>query len=171
MCIRDSLQRLQQGGALPSDQALSKARRDRDAMWQQVVADWQASRDGDRREIDFALQLSYPAAVIDADRLADALRDDAEQVARAGQLQNQMGECQASLGEIDNTLERLRDIQRDTQTAWQAQWRACALQADSPAEMEEWREHWLAYRDKMAALSHEEDEICLLYTSPSPRDS
>lgn len=156
---RADLQRLQQGGALPSDQALSKARRDRDAMWQQVVADWQASRDGDRREIDFALQLSYPAAVIDADRLADALRDDAEQVARAGQLQNQMGECQASLGEIDNTLERLRDTQRDTQTAWQAQWRACALQANSPAEMEEWREHWLVYRDKMAALSHEEDEI------------
>ncbi len=150
---------LQRGGDLPSVQALSKARRNRDAMWQKVIADWQLNRDMDQREIDFALQMSYPAAVIDADRLADALREEAEHVARAEQLQRRLKQCAAATGEIEKALERQRDIHRETQQQWLLQWRDCAVLARSPDEMEEWREHWLAYREQVTALGNAEDEI------------
>lgn len=157
--LERELNQLQQSGQLPSTESLVAARAHRQALWQRLLAQLQNTTTDGEDTVDFALQMAYPAAVLDADRIADALREDAELVARAEQLQFHIKTVHAEIADLNTHLSTLHADQLELQRQWQAQWQECSMTAGTPAEMEDWREHWLSYRQCMLAIGSNQTEI------------
>ncbi len=156
--LKAKLERLEQRGALPSHDDLSQARAHRDDGWRQVLACWlegapEQSWDGT------PLAESYPVAVLQADALADRLREEADAVAQAEELRWKIREGEATRQEQQAEQQRLDQARQTWQSAWNALWQATGLDASSPAEMLEWREQWLEFRSRHEAWRELRDEV------------
>lgn len=156
--LTTKLERLEARGILPTHDDLAQARAHRDDGWRQVLARW---REGAPEQAwdDAPLAESYPAAVRQADTLADRLREEADAVAQAEELRWQIREGEALRHEQQEERLRLDRAHLDWRRDWNALWRAAGLVASSPAEMLEWREQWLEFRGRHEAWRDLRDEV------------
>ncbi|MDD5390271.1 MAG: AAA family ATPase [Gallionellaceae bacterium] len=156
--LKAKLERLEQRGALPSHDALAQARAHRDDGWRRVLTCWlegapEQGWDGT------PLAESYPAAVLQADALADRLREEADAVAQAEELRWQIRDGEATRQEQQAEQQRLDQARQTWRNDWNALWQATGLAASSPAEMLEWREQWLEFRSRHEAWRELRDEV------------
>ena len=148
--LHSRLDRLELRGALPTRADLDAARAHRDAGWRRALDAWRAGEpvaDWDGA----SLAETYPAAVRQADHLADRLGEEADAVAQADELRLAIREAQARSAELDAARVRLESDRQAWQADWQALWQASGLTPASPAAMLEWREAWSEFRSRHEA--------------------
>jgi uncharacterized protein YhaN len=152
------LHRIERDGALPKLEALWAARAHRDRAWGRVRAAW---LNGDAAgEIDGeSLAVAYPRMVTAADRLADRLREEAGAVAQAEELRRQRAEGEGARANAAAEAAQIERAQEDWEARWRTAWQPCGLVPQSPAEMLEWREHWVELRTRYEAWALAVDEL------------
>ncbi len=144
------LARLEQRGALPTERDLRDARAHRDQTWAQVVAAWRKGAADNGMAVG-PLEAAYPLTVRAADDIADRLRTEAESVAQAQHLREQRQTAAEDAGRAQRARDAADAARADWQVRWRAAWAPCGLTPGTPAEMQEWRDHWLALRDTVKA--------------------
>ena len=116
---------------------LSKSRKVRDELWSGILSS---------REIDKSLG----EAITNADQVADALRDRADQLAAAAGHQLKISRLQSRL--------ELLDVAHQKATAdlkeWRETWEVISM-GKSPVELLEWREDW----EQLCVLANEVDSL------------
>ena len=149
--IRDDLGRLQRQGELPSEDALRKAREYRDRGWGLVLAEWKGS--GAKEELlpGLPLEEAFPQAIAGADSIADQLRLHAEAVAQAEEKRFRLSETEKQVADGQKLQDR-QDALGKCQDAWLAEWSGCKISASSPLEMQEWRDQWSDFRERLGKL-------------------
>ncbi|MDO6462291.1 AAA family ATPase [Granulosicoccaceae sp. 1_MG-2023] len=125
---------LKADGKVPPPEALEARRGDRDAHWRSI-----------RRGIAGESPLPPPAAldqyegrVIEADELADALRENADWVSQLALAEDAVSEQDSALQAARETLSRLQAAQADCREAWQKLWLDCGVTPGSATEMRGW---------------------------------
>ena len=146
--VRAELQRLQRQGELPTEDALKKAREQRDHGWGLVLAEWKGSGAiGEELTPGVPLETAFPQTIRKADEIADQLRLEAEAVAQAEEKRAQLAQL-ASDAERGLALKSQLEAELSRrEAAWQAEWAGCGLNPRSPNQMEEWRNEWDKFRE------------------------
>ncbi len=157
--IQAELGRLQRQGELPTEEALRKIREHRDHGWSLVLADWKGGGAKEELVPGLPLERAYPLTIVKADGIADKLRLDAEAVAQAEERRSQLLEIKAQTSAVQMKLLDLQGEWDECQKAWQAEWSACEIAPRSPLEMEEWREGWTEFRERLGTLRTVEESF------------
>lgn len=148
--LHGRLDRLELRGALPTRADLDAARAHRDAGWRRALDAWRAGEP--MADWDGAsLADTYPAAVRQADHLADRLREEADAVAQADELRLTIREALARAAELEAARACLETDRQAWQADWLALWQASGLSPATPAAMLEWREAWSEFRNRYEA--------------------
>lgn len=146
----DSLQaelgRMERRGELPSEQALRKAREHRDHGWSLVLAEWKGNGGKEEFVPGTPLEIAFPQTVVQADDIADQLREQAEAVAQAEEKRFQIKQSEKQNQEAEENILELQSKLKECQTSWEAAWLPCGITPRAPAEMEEWREAWSEFK-------------------------
>ncbi|WP_201092256.1 YhaN family protein [Thiocystis minor] len=150
--LEDELRRLERRGALPSDESLGRAREHRDHGWQLVLAEWKGDGAKEPFDPDVPLEDAFPQAILKADTIADQLRRDAEAVAQAEEKRLQIRSSQKTIIEVNEALASHWDAVATCQAAWEAEWALSGITPRSPDEMDDWREHWIRFRETVTRL-------------------
>ncbi len=150
--LQAELGRLERRGELPSEQALFKAREHRDHGWNLVMAEWKGSGSTDELLPGTPLEEAFPQTVAKADGIADQLREQAEAVAQAEEKRYQVTLTEKKNQDAADSIEKLQARLKESQTSWEAAWLPCGITPQSPAEMEEWREAWSDFKDRLRLL-------------------
>jgi uncharacterized protein YhaN len=157
--IQAELGRMERRGELPSEQALRKARDHRDHGWSLVLAAWKGQGALEELVPGKALEEAFPQAVVQADTIADRLREQAEAVAQAEEKRFQITQCEKQNQEAEETIRVLRDKLETCQAAWEALWLPCGMMPGAPDEMEEWREIWSYFKGLLRQLRAAEESF------------
>lgn len=157
--IEAELGRLQRQGELPTEEALRQGREHRDHGWSLVLADWKGGGAKEELVPGLPLEKAFPLTIVKADGIADKLRLDAEAVAQAEEKRSQLLEIEVQTGAGQKKILELQGDLDGCQKAWQAEWSACGITPLSPLEMEEWREGWIGFRDRLGKLRNAEESF------------
>lgn len=157
--IQAELVRLQRQGDLPSEEALRHARDHRDHGWSLVLAEWKGHGTQEVLVPGCPLEVAFPQTIAKADLIADQLRLDAEAVAQAEEKRSQLCEISAQKLAGQNRILEFQAALDACEKAWQAEWSVCGLIPRSPLEMEEWREQWSGFCDRLAKLRAAEETL------------
>ncbi|MEQ2007014.1 MAG: AAA family ATPase [Limisphaerales bacterium] len=157
--INAELGRLQRQGELPTEEALRQGREHRDHGWSLVLADWKGGGAKEELVPGLPLEEAFPLTIAKADGIADKLRFDAEAVAQAEEKRSQLREIEAQNGACQQKLLELQGDRDGCQKTWQAEWSACGITPRSPLEMEEWREGWIEFRERLGKLRTAEESF------------
>ncbi|MSU34248.1 MAG: hypothetical protein EXS36_03890 [Pedosphaera sp.] len=157
--IQAELSRQQRKGELPSEEALLKARKHRDYGWSLVLAEWKG--DGAKEDLVPGLPLEevFPQTIANADGIADRLRFQAEAVAKAEEKRFQLGETEAQIGAVQRKILELQGALDECDKSWQTEWFACGITPRSPLEMEEWRDDWSEFRERLGKLRTAQESL------------
>lgn len=150
--IEAELARLQRQGELPSEDALRKAREHRDHGWSLVLAEWKGAGAKEEFVPGTPIEIAFPESIAKADEVADRLRKQAEAVAQAEEKRFQKGECEKQVRDAEREIEKLQYAVNESQESWIAEWSACGITPQSPAEMIEWRDEWLEFTQRLEKL-------------------
>jgi uncharacterized protein YhaN len=150
--IQAELGRMERRGELPSEQALRKARDHRDYGWSLVLAEWKGEGGQEELVPGKPLEEAFPQAIVQADEIADQLREQAEAVAQAEEKHFQITKSEQQNQEAEETIRELQNKLKECQTSWEAVWRPCGITPRTPDEMEEWREDWRGFKDLLRQL-------------------
>jgi hypothetical protein len=137
---------LEQRGAIPTLAGLATARGRRDATWERVLAAWIARTDGEAVD-GVPLAQAYPRTVQEADAIADGLRDDATRVAEARELALRCAKAENDAADAAARLARADAERSAWQSDWREAWQPCGIVPGTVAEMLEWRDLWMAFRE------------------------
>jgi len=137
---------LEQRGAIPTLEGLATARGQRDAIWARVLAAWTAHIDGEPVD-GVPLAHAYPRVVRAADAVADGLRDDAARVAAARELAQRRAKAESDAADAAARLARADAERSAWQSDWQGSWQLCGIAPGTVAEMLEWRDLWMVFRE------------------------
>jgi uncharacterized protein YhaN len=157
--IQAELGRLQRQGELPTEEALRQGREHRDHGWRLVLADWKGGGAKEELVPGLPLEEAFPLTIVKADGIADKLRLEAEAVAQAEEKRSQLVEIEAKTGGSRKKILELQSNLEACQEAWQSEWSACGITPRSPLEMQEWREGWIEFRDRLGKLRNAEESV------------
>lgn len=163
--LRRKLTQLERRGELPTEAALTDARQQRDRLWTQIDnrllnrspserADPHNEFDPEDRTQLELLITEYLAAVKLADELSDQLRREADSVAEAEVLRQQIEDAEAAKSVAQDELTELQNQQQDWQQRWKSLWQNCRIAVRQPAEMLEWQELWTGFRSQYEQWEH-----------------
>lgn len=119
---------------LPDEEELLEVRNSRDSLWAGVKARLEGRSEA---EVD---PRGFEDRVRAADRIADRLREKADEVAARAQRDELRAANRAALAGIKEEEKELLDDRRSFAAQWEELWRPCGLQPRSPREMESWLE-------------------------------
>jgi uncharacterized protein YhaN len=128
---------LQALGAIASENDLSQARNNRQALWVRLKVLWREEKGDDGRTAD-QLVGQYEALVQEADRVADRLWRDAERSAKHAALIAEQGRLGAECAEVIKQLDALADRLAQRWEAWREHWKPAGIEPLRPAEMRAW---------------------------------
>ena len=120
--IQAELGRMERRGELPSEQALRKARDHRDHGWSLVLAEWKGKGVQEEFVPGRPLEEAFPQAIVQADDIADQLREQAEAVAQAEEKRFQITQSEKQNQEAEETIRALQNKLKECQIAWEALW-------------------------------------------------
>ncbi|MBW6486416.1 MAG: AAA family ATPase [Syntrophobacterales bacterium] len=157
--LKAELGRLERRGELPTEQSMHKAREHRDHGWSLVLADWKG--DGCKEEFipGTPLEEAFPQTILKADNIADQLREEAEAVAQAEERRFQITQVEKQIKEAKERIVEYQDRLEKCQASWKSLWACCEIAPQSPAEMEEWREAWIKFKDTLRQLRVAEEDF------------
>ena len=141
----------------PSEQALHKAREHRDHGWSLVLAEWKGNGSKEEFVPGTPLEEAFPQTIVQADDIADQLREQAEAVAQAEEKRFQITQSEKQNQEAEGKISELQSKLKECQTSWEAAWLPCGITPRAPAEMEEWREAWSEFKDLLRQLRAAEE--------------
>lgn len=144
--LETQLESLEQGRPVPTEDELVRAREKRQMGWQLILAaqrtpsELETEIQGYIDDFDAAdtLEEAYQLAVQQADEIVDALRSDADRVARKQGLQVSIQHCQREIAGLHAELENQERQYAEIQERWKALWSPVALEPLSPLEMRDW---------------------------------
>jgi uncharacterized protein YhaN len=157
--IQAELVRMERRGELPSEQALRKARGHRDHGWRLVLSAWKGQGALEELVPGRPLEEAFPQAIVQADNIADRLREQAEAVAQAEEKRFQITQSEKQKQEAEETIRVLQEKLEACQAAWEALWLPCAMMPGAPGEMEEWREIWIDFKGQLRQLRAAEESF------------
>ena len=136
--------RLRQDALTEDD--LHKARQRRDEGWKLVQATWQGESVEPSRVRDFIaeydpandLAQAFQFSVERADRVADRLRRESEQVAEKASLVTERRRAEKSLAALNDELAEKERLREDAERQWQELWSPLGITPLSPREMIAW---------------------------------
>lgn len=157
--VRAELGRLQLQGELPTEEALRRAREHRDHGWSLVLADWKG--DGAKEELipGLPLEEAFPKTIVNADGISDQLRLRADAVAQAEEKRLQLAEIRARVEATQQRLVEHQGVLEDLDRSWKVEWSASGITPRSPAEMQEWHEQWIGFRELLGRLDSAKDSL------------
>lgn len=158
--IQTDLQAIDRTGQVPSESTLQEARSLRNKGWglirrrldDETVPSSELDDFVGRFEGAAELPEAFETSLDRADRIADRLRREAEQVSQKGLLEARKAHHEALLVAIESELAGALDGHRVLQTEWQALWAPCAIAPLSPKEMRAWASDLAAIRAKLIDL-------------------
>jgi uncharacterized protein YhaN len=106
-----------------------------------------------------ALEEAFPQAIVQADTIADRLREQAEAVAQAEEKRFQIAQSEKQNQAAEDTIRMLQDQLESCRAAWEALWLPCGLMPRTPGEMEEWREIWSDFKGLLRQLRIAEESF------------
>jgi uncharacterized protein YhaN len=118
--------------ALPDEEDLIERRSARDSLWSQARARLDG---GEADEVD---PDEYERRVQAADRIADLLREEADQLAICAQREERRAANAATGVRIEEEEERLTEERRGFAAQWEELWRPYGLEPRAPRDMEVW---------------------------------
>jgi uncharacterized protein YhaN len=155
--LQAELGRMERRGELPSEQALHKAREHRDHGWSLVLAEWKGNGIKEEFIPGIPLEEAFPQTIVQADNIADQLREQAEAVAQAEEKHFQITQSENQNKEAEEKISELQSKLKECQASWASAWLPCGIVPQTPAEMEEWREDWIKFKEILRQLKTAED--------------
>jgi len=137
MELDGQIQHLELRQAVPTEENLEEARRQRDAGWQKIREGWEQARKNPA-----GMAADYEASVQVSDDIADRLRREADQVAAKARCLADRDRCQQRLAKVTAQLQRI-ELQLDsTRQQWSTLWQPLNIDPYPPREMRAWvRQH------------------------------
>jgi uncharacterized protein YhaN len=140
------LSQLESGQAVPTLAELDRMRRLRQYGWQLFVATWESKTTDDTALHDYLknfpessdLTSAYQHAVLEADRIADALRTDANRVATKAKLHNDLAQISTRYAKRQAELQQTQSQRAEIEQRWQALWTPTGITPLAPDEMQDW---------------------------------
>ncbi len=169
--IHAELGRIDRRGVLPSQEALCKAREDRDYGWKLVLADWKGYTDISQKDNhgeyiyksefiqNLPLEETFPQLVAQADYIADKLLENAEVVAQVEEKRFQIAKSEQQNRDAQEAINRLQTKLKEVQSSWESIWLECEITPLSPVEMDEWREKWSQFKNLLRQLRTSESSL------------
>ena len=148
---------------LPSPEDLLQARKRRDQLWSEVQQQWQSisstgnpsaetdqpSRFEPSSEVGTSnrdLSGEFTRSILDADKIADRLRNDAEQIAQHESMKSRLAEHQEQCKNQQAKLSSaVKDFQK-SQLEWHSLWKPTGIVPLTPLEMMSWWDIFQSYR-------------------------
>ena len=155
--LQAELGRMERRGELPSEQALQKAREHRDFGWSLVLAEWKGNGSTEEFVSGTPLEEAFPQTIVQADTIADQLREQAEAVAQAEEKRFQITQAEKQNQDAEEKISELQSTMQESLTSWEEVWQPCGIIPRTPAEMEEWREIWSEFKELLRQLRAAEE--------------
>jgi len=155
--LKAELGRLERRGELPSEQALHDAREYRDHGWSLVLADWKGNGGKEEFVPGTPLEEAFPQTIVQADDIADQLREQAEAVAQAEEKRFQITQSEKQIKEAEGKISELQNKLKECQASWETEWLHSGISPKAPAEMADWREAWNVFKDILRLLRAAEE--------------
>lgn len=140
------IERRARQGEIPSLDDLEAGRRHRDRGWELVLRAWKGAGAEESLMEGQPLEEAYPEAVAQADKIADRLRLEAEAVAQLEALRSTLRLETGKKEDLESRLTGARNAGGELSEQWNAAWKGCRPDPQSPREMLEWRETWQEFR-------------------------
>jgi uncharacterized protein YhaN len=150
------IERLELGGAVPSEQELETRRARRDHGWDLVYRAWKTGEEENGEverfvsEDEAAADLAgaYVQSVAGADAVADGLYHEADRVATAKTLRLNLSAVHEHLRRLDGEVTAVEQKRAQEERDWRALWAPLGIEPLSPGEMRGWvqRQQGLARR-------------------------
>lgn len=154
--IRLEIDRISRRYELPTREDLLRARAERDAGWEQVLAKLEGREPARTTAGESPPEVVYPLKVSAADEVADRLFRDAATVEQIEEKRQQIAKSTRLNAESAAVLDGLREERRQQEAEWQSLWTGLGIHPLSPDEMEEWLDHWLAFQLALRELREQE---------------
>ncbi len=148
--LHSRLTELEMARSIPTDHELEQSRQLRNEGWQLILSSWQHSKPDPQSlskylaKFPSASDLSgaYYQAVLAADAVADALRQDADRVATKAKLQADHAQILLRQQRRQTEIEQASQQRQAIDERWREVWRPTGLEPLTPDEMEDWsRKH------------------------------
>ncbi|MBT8354634.1 MAG: AAA family ATPase [Desulfofustis sp.] len=127
---------------LPSENDLTRIRRQRDEGWQLIRRQWLNGEDVTEESRAFdqerSLPVAYEGLVRNADLMADRLRNEADRVANMANLCSQIEALEQALAGYDRLEDELIGQEKELTSTWAELWEPVSITPLSPKEMSEW---------------------------------
>ena len=144
--VSAQLSHLESGQAVPTLAELDRMRQLRQQGWQLLFANWESNRVDQQANHEYFtnfpngsdLATAYQHAVIEADRIADALRTDADRVATKAKLHSDLAQIDTRLAKRQAELQQSRALRADIELRWQTLWAPTSISPLRPDEMQDW---------------------------------
>ena len=144
--LSTQLSQLESGQAVPTLVELDRLRQLRQQGWQLIIATWRTESVDDKALHDYLknfpdigdLPTVYQHTVLEADRIADALRTDADRVATKAKLHSDLAQATARLAKRQSELKQAQTLRTDIEQRWQALWTQAGITPLRPDEMQDW---------------------------------
>src|SRR5262249_30907080 len=115
------IQELELRQALPTEENLEEARRQRDASWQQIRQAWEQATNSSQAKAQ-ELGAAFEVNVQNSDEIADRLRREADQVAAKARCLADRDRCGQRLAKVTAQLDRIEMQRESTGRDWSALW-------------------------------------------------
>lgn len=152
----------EQGQGVPDAQELQHYRARREQGWSLVQRAWLEGEDVTQEAQSFdpvrPLSKAYMASVVDADRFADTMYQEAERVQKYTALNTQLGFVHQERDACMHKLENFEKQQEEMLQKWRQVWHANHIEPLSPREMRSWLMKVEAVRtlaEEITILQHE----------------
>lgn len=156
--LEEHIEGAQRTNLLFAEEDLSQSRHKREEEWQRVRGVWLEQQPS--QEPGHILARTYEQSVTTADKIADGLRENADQVAEQAERKRQLARIHKKLEK--ELLERVRIEARheQLQAEWTAIWSDTRIQPLPPREMQAWLKRYLQLMElvKQTRLARAEEE-------------
>lgn len=148
---------------IPSKEDLERARGTRNEGWGLVKHSWLEGVDSPEDVRQFAgeipLHVAYEQAVSDADKVADALYQEASDVEKLAGLIAQLKECKKRQVEAIEARAVLEAKDQEVRSAWARDWRVAGVNGESPRALREWIRAFKDFRTDALALKNARQQL------------
>ena len=157
---------------VPTESDLNASRTLRDQEWTLIRQELEGTAPSADDAQAFVKQLdnvsglpdSFEKSMVRADHISDRLRREADQVSRKGLLEARKKELDASLLDIEATLEKALVGRRELEASWQQVWDPSGITPQTPREMRGWLSEMASLRGKLVDLRSQKARIEALAT-------
>lgn len=167
--VHRKLKELEVHAALPTEEELHLARVRRDELWASIRSQFDSEQPSRFHEQDPQLQeprlklaTALSDSIVEADRIADRLRHDAERVAMKQQWLLEQELLEQKLAKLESDRAKAATLYFQAQANWENVWKPLRIQPLSPREMSEWMRQFqvlLQLRDQLTELQAERHQL------------